>query len=177
MSSIESLEQKIDLLTKQILLLASNVDRKAKVAEDSFTQANQSLTYTTKSLNSASQDFQSISAQTMNSVLKSPMQEFKDSAKDVKNDLVSASNYVSKQVDQATQKLDRIILFAIAAFTLAGIVCLGAFLYAYSYLDQKIDKTEWISDINAAVASGKLTTCSNGGACVNIDKKLIRLGK
>jgi hypothetical protein len=177
MSSIESLENKIDLLTKHILLLASNVDRKAKAAESSFIQSNQSLANTSKSLSNASHDIQSISSLTMSSVLQPPMQEFKDSAKNVKNDLIYASNYVSNQVDKATQKLNRIILFAIAAFALAGIVCLGAFMYAYSYLDQKIDKTEWISNINAAVAKGKLTTCPDDGLCSLVDKKFIRLDK
>lgn len=178
MSSIESLEQKIDLLTKQILLLASNIDRKAKVAENGLVQANQSLAYAGKSLGTASQDIQSITSQTMRNTLQMPVDEFEERIKNIRNELLAAANHATNQIDQATKKLNRMILFAFAAFTVAGIVCMGAFMYAYYYLDQKIEKTEWISSINAAVAKGNLTNCpTGGGACVNVEKKLIRIDK
>ena len=43
--------------------------------------------------------------------------------------------------------------------------------------NQKIKQADWVSSINAAVASGKLTTCPDGGICASVDKKLIRLDK
>jgi polyhydroxyalkanoate synthesis regulator phasin len=172
-----TLEQKIDELIAKFVHSGINAERRTKAVESHFVQVNQSLAHASKSVSNASQDIQSISTQTMRNALKTPVDELEERLKSVRQDLMSAANHVTKQVDQATQKLNRIILFAIAAFALAGIVCFGAFLYAYSYLDQKIERTEWISDINAAVASGKLTTCPGGGVCANVDKKLIKLSK
>ena len=52
----------------------------------------------------------------------------------------------------------------------------GVAIYVFVAAKQEIKKNDWISGINAAVASGKLTTCTDGGGiCAIVDKKQIRL--
>lgn len=42
---------------------------------------------------------------------------------------------------------------------------------------QEVKRAEWISNINGALSTGKLTACPDGGICANINQKLIRLDK
>jgi diadenosine tetraphosphate (Ap4A) HIT family hydrolase len=172
-----TLEQKIDQLIEKFVHSGINAERRTKALENHFVQSNQSLAQASKSVSNASQDIQSISTQTMRIALKPPVDELEERLKSVRQDLMSAANHVTKQVDQATQKLNRIILFALGAFVLAGIVVFGASLYMYKQLDTKIEHTDWISGINAAVAKGKLTTCTDGGVCALVEKRLVRLDK
>jgi hypothetical protein len=66
----------------------------------------------------------------------------------------------------------------LATLGLVSVLVVGVAIYVFVAAKQEIKKNDWISGINAAVASGKLTTCSDGGGiCAVIDKKQVRLDK
>ena len=61
---------------------------------------------------------------------------------------------------------------------LVSVLVVGVAFYVFVATKQEVKKNDWISGVNAAVASGKLTTCSDGGGiCAVIDKKQVRLDK
>jgi hypothetical protein len=171
-------EQKIDHLNESIVNFAVVTERRAKAGENSFVHASQSLTQASKSLDIAAQDIKSITSQALSSALQSPTKELDDNVKTITNKLYAAAHEVNSSVALAHKKLNHIILMALGTFVVAGVVVFGAWLYMYKQLDAKIERAEWVSGINAAVATGKLTTCNEGGVCALVDnKRLVRLDK
>ena len=62
----------------------------------------------------------------------------------------------------------------------AVLIWLVSAFFAWSNIQsakQAIKKAEWISGINASIATGKLTACPEGGVCSNVNGKLVRLDK
>jgi ABC-type transporter Mla subunit MlaD len=171
-------EQKIDHLNESIVNFAVVTERRAKTGENSFVHASQSLAQASKSVSSAAQDIKSITSQTLSSAMQSPTKELDDNIKAIANKLYAAAHEVNESVAQANKKFSRIILWTLATSVISGVVVFGAWFYMYKQLDAKIERAEWVSGINAAVATGKLTTCNEGGVCALVDnKRLVRLDK
>lgn len=64
------------------------------------------------------------------------------------------------------------------AFIASAIASLAVMVVAgYMVLTavREVKRAEWVSNINTAVANGKLMACPGGGICAQIDKKLVRL--
>jgi len=89
-------------------------------------------------------------------------------------------------IESAMQRLDthlktRHRMFAAYAWktfiacVLASLAVVAAAVYMGVYARQEITRSEWISQINAAVANGKLVACPGGGLCAYSGKKLERL--
>ena len=172
-----SLEQKIDQLTKELILLAGKVEQRAKVSEHHVTKASQTLVQSGQVIGSATQDIQRITSNTLSSAFQKPVDELDHSLKIMRDNLIRNANDVERHMQESVAQLKRIVWLAIGAFALAGVVVVGASVYTTMQANQQIQKTEWIGNINAAIANGKLTACPDGGICVNIDKKQIRLDK
>ena len=172
-----SLEQKIDKLIENVVLLTGKVEQRAKVNEHSNAQASQSITQAGKTVSNATHDIQRITSQTVGSAILKPVDELDHSLKNMRDELIGTADNVEKKMQESVGELKRIIWTATGAFALAGVVVAGASIYAFSQANQKIKQADWVSSINAAVASGKLTTCPDGGICASVDKKLIRLDK
>ena len=172
-----SLEQKIDQLTKELILLAGKVEQRAKVSEHHVTKASQTLVQSGQVIGSATQDIQRITSNTLSSAFQKPVDELDHSLNIMRDNLIHNANDVERHMQESVAQLKRIVWLAIGAFALAGVVVVGASVYTTMQANQQIQKTEWIGNINAAIANGKLTACPDGGICVNIDKKQIRLDK
>ena len=172
-----SLEQKIDQLTNELILLAGKVEQRAKVSEHHVTKASQTLVQSGQVIGSATQDIQRITSNTLSSAFQKPVDELDHSLNIMRDNLIRNANDVERHMQESVAQLKRIVWLAIGAFALAGVVVVGASVYTTMQANQQIQKTEWIGNINAAIANGKLTACPDGGICVNIDKKQIRLDK
>ena len=172
-----SLEQKIDQLTKELILLAGKVEQRAKVSEHHVTKASQTLVQSGQVIGSATQDIQRITSNTLSSAFQKPVDELDHSLNIMRDNLIHNANDVERHMQESVAQLKRIVWLAIGAFVLAGLVSVGSSVYAMSQANQKIKQAEWVSAINNAIANGKLTTCGDGGICATVDKKLIRLDK
>ena len=172
-----NIEQKIDQLTKELILLAGKVEQRAKVSEHHVTKASQTLVQSGQVIGSATQDIQRITSNTLSSAFQKPVDELDHSLNIMRDNLIHNANDVERHMQESVAQLKRIVWLAIGAFALAGVVVVGASVYTTMQANQQIQKTEWIGNINAAIANGKLTACPDGGICVNIDKKQIRLDK
>ncbi len=172
-----SLEQKIDQLTKELILLAGKVEQRAKVSEHHVTKASQTLTQAGQAVGNATQDIQRITSNTLSGAFQKPVDELDHSLNIMRDNLIRNANDVERHMQESVAQLKRIVWLAIGAFVLAGMVVAGASVYATIQANQQIQKTEWIGAINSAIANGKLTTCGDGGICATVDKKLIRLDK
>ena len=61
------------------------------------------------------------------------------------------------------------------ACALASVTVIGVAVYMSVQARQEMARAEWISQVNAAIANGKLGACAEGGVCAYIDKKAVRL--
>ena len=172
-----NIEQKIDQLTKELILLSGKVEQRAKISEHHVTKASQTLTQAGQAVGNATQDIQRITSNTLSGAFQKPVDELDHSLNIMRDYLIRNANDVERHMQESVAQLKRIVWLAIGAFALAGVVVVGASVYTTMQANQQIQKTEWIGNINAAIANGKLTACPDGGICVNIDKKQIRLDK
>lgn len=94
----------------------------------------------------------------------------------------------ARQVEAATDRLAQRIEWlrhvhtanawkGFIASAVASLVLIGIAVYMGIQAHRDIERSEWISDINAAIANGKLAACQGGGICAHVDKKWVRLDK
>ena len=172
-----SLEYKIDQLIEQVFLLTGKVEQRAKINESYANKTSQTIAQAEQTVSRATQDIQRITADTLSSAIQSPVGELDHSLKIMRDNLMRNANDVERHMQESVAQLKRVVWLAIGAFALAGVVVAGVSVYATMQANQQIQKTEWIGNINAAIANGKLTACPDGGICAVVDKKQIRLDK
>ena len=172
-----NLEQKIDQLIEQVFLLTGKVEQRAKISESYANKASQTIAQAEQTVSRATQDIQRITSNTLSSAFQKPVDELDHSLKIMRDNLIRNANDVERHMQESVAQLKRIVWLAIGAFALAGVVVAGVSVYATMQANQQIQKTEWIGNINSAIANGKLTACPDGGICAVVDKKQIRLDK
>ena len=172
-----SLEQKIDQLVKDMGLLLGKVEQRAKISESYANKASQTIAQAEQTVSRATQDIQRITSNSLSGAFQKPVDELDHSLKIMRDNLIRNANDVERHIQESVAQLKRIVWLAIGAFVLAGMVVAGASVYATMQANQQIQKTEWIGNINSAIANGKLTVCPDGGICAVVDKKQIRLDK
>ena len=64
---------------------------------------------------------------------------------------------------------------ALIVLAFGALAVIGVAVYMAMHAHQEMTRSEWIGQINAAIASGKLVACPDGGLCAYIGKKLVRL--
>ena len=171
------LEQKIDKLIENLILLTGKVEQRAKMSEQTTIQASQSLVQAAQSVSGTTQDIQRVTSKIIGVAIQKPVDDLEHSLQIIRNELIHSSNNVEKRLNEASQKLKLMIWFAMSAFVLAGLVCIGVTLYALTQVNKEIKQAEFISSINTAIDNGKLIACPDGGVCANVDKKTIRLDR
>lgn len=61
------------------------------------------------------------------------------------------------------------------ASAVASVVVIGAAIYIGVRTHQDMTRSEWVSQINTAIANGKLAACADGGLCAHVGKQWVRL--
>jgi hypothetical protein len=67
-----------------------------------------------------------------------------------------------------------LICNALIVLALGALAVIGTAVYMTMHVHQEITRSEWIGQINAAIANGKLVACPDSGLCAYIGKKLVR---
>jgi len=172
-----SLEQKLEQLIKDIGLLVGKVEQRAKITEQNNAKAIQSMTQLGQSVGGATQEIQRITSHTLSSAIQKPVESLNHDLKIMRDSLIDNANDVEKHMQESIKKLKRIVWTAMSAFALAGVVVLGASIYAIMQANQKLKQAVWVGNINTAVANGKLAICADGGLCAVVNGKQLRLDK
>jgi CHASE3 domain sensor protein len=83
------------------------------------------------------------------------------------------------QLDQALAEhrhgVRGMIRNALIVLALGALAAVGVAAYMTMHVHQEIVRSEWVGQINTAIANGKLVACHDGGLCAYIGKKLVRL--
>uniref|UniRef100_UPI00066FE7DC hypothetical protein n=1 Tax=Frateuria defendens TaxID=2219559 RepID=UPI00066FE7DC len=67
---------------------------------------------------------------------------------------------------------------AFIASAIGSLAVIGVAVYMSFSAHREIARADWVSRINAAIASGKLAPCPEGGLCARVDnRKWARLDK
>ncbi|WP_426699845.1 hypothetical protein ACPPVV_10550 [Rhodanobacter sp. Col0626] len=61
------------------------------------------------------------------------------------------------------------------ASAIASVAVIGAAAYIGVRTHQDMTRSEWVGQINTAIAKGKLATCAGGGLCAHVGKQWVRL--
>jgi hypothetical protein len=66
---------------------------------------------------------------------------------------------------------------AFIAAALGSLAVIAVAVYVVWHAHQDLQQVLWVEQINTAEAAGKLAPCPDGGICVLINKKWVRLDK
>ena len=101
----------------------------------------------------------------------------KDTARALQS-IESATQALMQQILAAKKAYATYAWKAFIACAVGSVMVIGAAVYTAVKSHQEISRTEWISQINAAIAHGKLGVCPQGeGLCAYVDKRALRLDK
>ena len=174
---------------KQLLIQVSKMiegfeERGNKVVQTNL-QAAQSINQTVQNAATTSERVTQQSLQNLRELSEKALLEgIREPLKDCDKTLQSSANKIESAVHQLEQKMKQMQNMhtanawkAFIASAVGSLAIIGVAVYMFMSAKQEIKRTDWISSINSAVASGKLAACTDGGICALIDKKQIRLDK
>ena len=160
-------EQRGDKVVQSTLQAAQSLNQAAQNA------ANTSERITAKALD----NFRDVAGDVLLQGIREPL-------KDCDKTLQSSAYKIEVSAHQLEQKMKQMQNMhtanawkAFIASAVGSLAIIGVAVYMFMSAKQEIKRTDWISSINSAVASGKLAACTDGGICALIDKKQIRLDK
>lgn len=88
-------------------------------------------------------------------------------------------DHTLSQLDQRARQMGRVnVLHAWKTFVAtasASLAVAAVAIYLSVHAHGEIKRAEWVHDINAAIESGRLTACPEGGLCVQVNNKWVRL--
>ncbi|MFC3650796.1 hypothetical protein ACFONN_04520 [Dyella humi] len=100
----------------------------------------------------------------------------------VEKRLIACAGKIEISTNELEQRIRALSMMHIAnawkafiAATLGSVAVIAATVYAVWHAHQNLQQVQWAEQLNAAEAAGKLVPCSEGGICVYVDKKWVRL--
>jgi nitrogen fixation/metabolism regulation signal transduction histidine kinase len=167
----------------RLAALTKSLEQRSAQAAAQAQQAANTLQYTAQEAAKTSQrittealeQFRRTAASAATEGLRYPLQ---DAEKTLKNSI--ARMETAAETLEERMKAQRKMFTAYAwktfiASAVAALAVIGVAVYMAQRAHQDITRSEWIGQINAAIANGKLTACPEGGVCAYVDKKLVRL--
>lgn len=175
------MEQAAEMI-KKLLVITEQLEKRANQIDQRSHQAEQSLLRTEKSvqnnMSAVESRIQKVTSATIGEAVKQPTQNFEYDIKSITNNLTKTANEIRDAQLSTGKWLKALTWKVLGALGLASVLVLGVAIYVFVASKQEIKRSDWIGGINAAIANGKLTTCSDGGGiCAIVDKKQIRLDK
>ena len=178
-------QQDVEALAVKVGMFASNLKELSDRVVTESQLASQSMTLTAKSL--------AVSAETTGKQAVERIQQTAASAivagigaaaSDIEHRLVACANKVEFSTSQLEQRIYALRAMhtanawkAFVAAALGSVAVIAVAIYVAWHAHQDIRQTQWAEQINAAEAAGKLAACPEGGICVFVNKKWVRLDK
>lgn len=158
---IDSLESRGEKATQQTLQAAQSIHQ---VVQDA---AAVSQRVATQSL----EDFRRTAAATLAEGIRPPLDEAGRTLQASLHKVLAASN----ALEQRLRALDRLHTAhawkAFLASAIGSLAVIGVAVYMSLGTHREIARADWVSQINAAIAGGKLAPCPEGGLCARLDNK------
>ena len=171
-------EQKIDRLAANVLTLAGQVEKRAKYAELLVADAKRKLDTATGGMENAAGKVRQEAAEAVRSGLEQSVGKFTERLETTGRWLLETVRDVEVRQRKSAKDLKKLVWVSVAVFVLTGLLCFGTVIYLIQAVRTENKQIEWIADINKAVQDGKLVQCSeDGGVCVKIGKKTVRLDR
>ena len=172
------LEQKIDSLADNVIALAGQTEKRAKNAEQLAVQAQRVLDSSSNRLDGSVERIRQEAAEAVRSSLEQSVGKFTERLETTGRWLLETVRDVEVRQRKSAKDLKKLVWVSVAVFVLTGLLCFGTVIYLIQAVRTENKQIEWIADINKAVQDGKLVQCSeDGGVCVKIGKKTVRLDR
>ena len=172
------LEQKIDSLADNVIALAGQTEKRAKNAEQLAVQAQRVLDSSSNRLDGSVERIRQEAAEAVRSGLEQSVGKFTERLETTGRWLLETVREVEGRQQKSAKDLRKLVWASVAVFVLTGLLCFGTVIYLIQAVRTENKQIEWIADINKAVQDGKLVQCSeDGGVCVKIGKKTVRLDR
>ncbi|RKV86681.1 MAG: hypothetical protein D8H97_00605 [Neisseria sp.] len=172
------LEQKIDSLADNVIALAGQTEKRAKNAEQLAVQAQRVLDSSSNRLDGSAERIRQEAAEAVRSGLEQSVGKFTERLETTGRWLLETVRDVEVRQRKSAKDLKKLVWVSVAVFVLTGLLCFGTVIYLIQAVRTENKQIEWIADINKAVQDGKLVQCSeDGGVCVKIGKKTVRLDR
>ncbi|RDS80009.1 hypothetical protein [Dyella psychrodurans] len=101
---------------------------------------------------------------------------------DIERRLIACAGKVEISTNALEQRIHALSMMhtanawkAFVAATLGSVAVIAMAVYVVWHAHQNLQQVQWVEQINAAEAAGKLEPCSEGGICVYVNKKWVRL--
>ncbi|HUB91244.1 MAG TPA: hypothetical protein VMA74_16080 [Dyella sp.] len=165
-SVVDVLEKRIDHAAQQSLRATQTLDQ----------QSRHSLETTNKLVQQALEQFRLGAREAIKEGVRDAAHELDQTVRDGANRL----DQTVSQLNQHMQHVRRLNAshawktFIASALGSLAVVAVAVYTGWQAHADMK--RSEWVQQINAAVESGHLTTCPEGGLCVQVGNKWVRVG-
>lgn len=123
----------------------------------------------------ALEEFRRVASQAVAEGLRYPLEDAEKKLQHGVASIEAATQTLNTHMKAQRARLAAYAWKTFIASALASLTMIGVAVYMAVHAHQEITRSEWISQINAAIANGKLAACSEGGLCAYAGKKAIRL--
>ena len=165
-SVIDVLEKRIDHAAQQSLRATQALDQ----------QSRHSLETTNKLVQQALEQFRLGAKEAIAEGVREAIRELDQTVRDGAGRL----DQTVLQLNQHMQKVGCLNTShawkTFIASALGSLAVVAVAVYASWHAHADIKRSEWVQQINAAVEAGHLTTCPEGGLCVQAGNKWVRVG-
>ena len=170
------IEDKLDNLAKNIIMLQGRTEQLQRYSEAVAEQAVQAIDQAGSVLDGTAAGIQKTADRAITFGMEKPLGELERKIQDACKDLVYTCNHVEKQQRETVKKLKWVLWLMVGALCVSTVVSAGSVFALTKYSHQEITRSDWIGDINQAIAKGTLSRCENGkGVCSKVGGKWVRL--
>ena len=106
----------------------------------------------------------------------------RDAMQDIDQTLREGTSRLDRAVSQLDQRMQHVRRFNVShawksfvASALGSLAVIAVAVYVAWQAHADVKRSEWVQQINAAVEAGQLTSCPEGGLCVQVNGKWVRL--
>lgn len=164
-SLVDTLEKRIDHAVRQSLQATQALDH----------QCRQSLETTGSLVQQALAQLRDGADQAITEGVRDAMQELDQAMRDGANRVEQATT----QLDQRMQHMRRINTShawkAFVASAVGSLAVMAVAVYVARQAHTEVKRADWIQQINAVIDAGQLAPCPEGGLCVKVGSKWVRL--
>jgi len=165
-SVVDVLEKRIDHAAQQSLRATQALDQQSK----------QSLEITNKLVQQALEQIRLAAREAITEGVR-------DAVHELDQTVCNGAERIDQAVSQLNQRMQHVRrlnashawkTFIASALGSLAVIAVAVYTSWQAHADMK--RSEWVQQINAAVESGHLTTCPEGGLCVQVGNKWVRVG-
>jgi hypothetical protein len=172
-------------LAIKLAALADMLERRGDAVVRQTAQAVQAIDHSAQSAAAVSErltaraveEFKRAVADVVAQGLHRPLEEAGHSLRTGTNHVLAAANELERQM-QAIRKVHVANAWkTFVASAVASLAVAAAALYIGGRAHQDMTHSEWVGQINAAIANGNLAACADDGLCAHVGKQWVRLDK